>query len=448
MNSSSNRQPWRSRIGTLCAIGLVSAMAPSAIFAGTSMSRDKSTGLYTMKATDTTVKDVLSYIEKNSNYVFLYGEGVENKLKSPVNIQLKDKKMDAVLAEVCKSTGLLYKISGRQVTITNANTKATKNEKQKVSGVILDQNGEPLIGATVMVKGTNEGAITDLDGRFIVNAAKGDKLQITYVGFNPETIAVGNTNDLKISMTETDNTLNEVVVIGYGTVKKKDLTGAVASVKGDDLASKNTTTLSTAMQGSISGLMVRRDNNAPGASASSMHIRGVTTIGDSSPLIIVDGVQCDNIDYVNANDVESVSVLKDAAAASIYGSKAASGVILITTKRGDESKISISYNGEFGWEIPTKQPDMVGVTRYLEMNNELLYNDNPAAGFFQQWTADQTKNWLTLNGSDPDRYPITDWKGLMMKDSAPRMTHTISLSGGNKTVRSQVSISYDEVDCI
>ncbi len=444
MNSESHRQQWRSRIRTLCAIGLVTAV-PVTAFAGTSLSQNKSTGLYTMKASDTTVKDVLSYIEKNSNYVFLYGEGVENKLSSPVNIQLKNKKMDAILAEVCKSTGLNYKISGRQVTITTAKT-SKKNEKQKVSGVIVDQNGEPLIGATVMVKGTNEGAITDLDGRFTVNAAKGEKLQVTYVGFNPETIAVGNTNDMKISLTETDNTLNELVVIGYGTVKKKDLTGAVASVKGDELASKNTTNVSTALQGSVSGLMVRRDNNAPGASAGSMHVRGVTTIGDSSPLIIVDGVQCDNIDYVNANDIESVSVLKDAAAASIYGSKAAAGVILITTKRGDESKISISYNGEFGWEIPTKQPDMVGVTRYLEMNNELLYNDNPAAGYFQQWTADQTKNWLTLNATDPDHYPITDWRGMMMKNSAPRMTHTVSLSGGNKTVKSQASFTYDDVD--
>ena len=446
MNSPTHRQPWRSRIGALCAIGFVSAVAPAAIYAGTSLSQNKSTGLYTMKASDTTVKDVLSYIEKNSTYVFLYGEGVDKKLSTPVSIQLKDKKMDTILAEVCKSTGLQYKISGRQVTITTAAVKSDKKAPRKVSGVITDKNGEPLIGATVMVKGTNEGAITDLDGRFTVNASQGQKIQVTYVGFNPETISVGSSDDMKIEMNETDNTLNEVVVIGYGTVKKKDLTGAVASVKGDELASKNTTTLSTALQGSISGLMVRRDNNAPGASASSMHVRGVTTIGDSSPLIIVDGVQCDNIDYVNANDVESVSVLKDAAAASIYGSKAASGVILITTKRGDESKMSISYNGEFGWEIPTKQPDMVGVTRYLEMSNELLYNDNPAAGYFQQYSADQTKNWLSLNATNPDLYPITDWRGMMMKDSAPRMTHTISLSGGNKTVKSSASFTYDEVD--
>lgn len=277
MNSPTHRQPWRSRIGALCAIGFVSAVAPAAIYAGTSLSQNKSTGLYTMKASDTTVKDVLSYIEKNSTYVFLYGEGVDKKLSTPVSIQLKDKKMDTILAEVCKSTGLQYKISGRQVTITTAAVKSDKKAPRKVSGVITDKNGEPLIGATVMVKGTNEGAITDLDGRFTVNASQGQKIQVTYVGFNPETISVGSSDDMKIEMNETDNTLNEVVVIGYGTVKKKDLTGAVASVKGDELASKNTTTLSTALQGSISGLMVRRDNNAPGASASSMHVRGVTT---------------------------------------------------------------------------------------------------------------------------------------------------------------------------
>lgn len=447
MKQSSSRQAWLSRLGTLCAIGLVSA-APASMMAGTSLTQNPQSQLYTMKASDTTVKDVLSYIEKNSNYVFLYGEGVEKKLKTPVNVQMKDKKMDTILAEVCKSAGLEYKINGRQVTINTAKATKTnnKNATQKFSGVITDEQGEPLIGATVMVKGTNEAAFTDLEGRFTVNAAPGQKLQVSYVGYNPETITAGNDQDLTIKMSETDNTLNEVVVIGYGAVKKKDLTGAVASVKGDALETKSPTTLSTALQGTASGLMVRRDGGGPGSSASSMHIRGVTTIGNSSPLIIVDGVQCDNIDYVNAADVENVTVLKDAAAASIYGSKAAAGVLLITTKRGSESKMSITYKGEFGWELPTTQPSMVGVTRYLEMNNELLYNDNPAAGFFQQYTADQTKNWIRYNATDPDSYPITDWKGMMLKDSAPRMTHTLSLSGGNKSVRTQASFSYDDVD--
>lgn len=445
MKPTSHYQQWRSRLGSLCVMGLV-ALAPSAIQGATVMTQDNTTGLYTVKATDTTVKDVLRYIESHSDYVFLYGEGVEKKLSSPVNITLKDKKMDKILSELCSSTGLDYKISGRQVTISaSAKTgKGTENNKT-VTGVIVDENGEPMIGATVKLKDSNEIVSTDLDGRFSIKANKGQKLIVSYIGYNPYEVNI-NSDEMTIDMTDSNNTLDEVVVIGYGAVKKKDLTGAVASVKGDDLVTKKTTTLSTALQGSVSGLMVRRDNNAPGASASSMHVRGVTTIGDSNPLIIVDGVQCDNIDYVNANDVESVSVLKDAAAASIYGSKAAAGVILITTKRGNESSLSLSYNGEFGWEIPTRQPSMVGVTRYLEMSNELLYNDNPSAGFFQLYTADQVKNWVSNNATDPDNYPITDWKGMMLKSSAPRMTHTVSLSGGNKSVRSQASLSYDEVD--
>ena len=239
-----------------------------------------------------------------------------------------------------------------------------------------------------------------------------------------------------------------MVVIGYGTVKKKDLTGSVASVRGDDLAAKKTTTLSTALQGTLSGVLVQRSGNAPGASASSIRVRGITTMGNSNPLIIVDGVQTDDIDYVNSNDVESISVLKDAAAASIYGAKAAAGVILITTKRGSKSDMSISYNGEFGWEIPTEQPEMVGVTRFLEMYNELSYNDNPGAGFYQQYTADQVKSWVKNNASDPDNYPITDWKNMILKDNAPRMSHVVSVNGGNDAVRTKVSLSYDEVGAL
>lgn len=441
---TSHFKQWRSRVGMLCVLGAVATAAPT-LNAAALMTQDETTGLYTVKATDTTVEDVFKYIEEHSDYVFMYGEGVVKQLSQKVNVQLKDKKMEDILAELCTAADMNYKINGRQVTVSvKANSKAAK-DVAKARGVILDEFGDPMIGATVKVKDGSAAVVTDLDGQFTIDARQGDNLLISYIGYNPVEVKFTGA-ELKVDMVPSDNQLSEVVVIGYGAVKKKDLTGAVASVKGEDLATKKTTALSNALQGSVSGLMVRRDNNAPGASAGSMHVRGVTTMGDSSPLIIVDGVQCDNIDYVNANDVESISVLKDAAAASIYGSKAAAGVILITTKRGDETSLSLSYTGEFGWELPTSQPTMVGVTRYLEMNNELLYNDNPAAGYFQLYTADQVKNWVRYNATDPDRYPITDWQGMMMKNSAPRMTHTVSLSGGNKTVRSQASVSYDEVD--
>ena len=323
-----------------------------------------------------------------------------------------------------------------------------QNGRFNIKGVVVDEQGEPLIGASVFVKGTTEGVVTDMDGAFALSVQGGATLTASYIGYLSKDIEVGNRDNLTIALEPDSKTLEEVVVIGYGTVKKKDLTGSVASVRGDDLAAKKTTTLSTALQGTLSGVLVQRSGNAPGASASSIRVRGITTMGNSNPLIIVDGVQTDDIDYVNSNDVESISVLKDAAAASIYGAKAAAGVILITTKRGSKSDMSISYNGEFGWEIPTEQPEMVGVTRFLEMYNELSYNDNPGAGFYQQYTADQVKNWVKNNATDPDNYPITDWKDMILKDNAPRMSHVVSVNGGNDAVRTKVSLSYDEVGAL
>lgn len=316
--------------------------------------------------------------------------------------------------------------------------------QNKISGVVADEHGESLPGVSVMVKGTTTGAVTDIDGKFTLMAVPGDQLEVSFVGFQTEVIEVGKQTSFNIVLKEDSQFLDEVVVVGYGTVKKKDLTGAVAAVDGKVLAERQTVTLSTAMQGALSGVTVERNGSAPGASASSIRVRGVTTIGNSNPLIIVDGAVVDNIDYVNANDVASISVLKDASAASIYGAKAAAGVILITTKRGEEAGLSMTYTGEFAMEIPTAEPDMVGVTRYLEMNNELLYNDNPTAGFYQLYTADQVKNWVKYNATDPNKYPVTDWRGMMMKSYAPRHSHNLTVSGGNKVVKSKASLTFDD----
>lgn len=370
-------------------------MIPCSVFGETVVKWNAEENLFTVQATNSTVKDILNYIETHSDYVFVYSENVQKVLNNKVSISVVNRKIDTILKELSTQTKLEYKISGRQVIISMPQVDKTQQEinkkNVKVTGNVADENGEALIGASVMVKGSTMGTITDIDGNFSLDAFKGATLLISYIGYTSQETSIDNRTSFKIVLKEDSKTLEEVVVIGYGTVKKKDLTGAVAAVKGDDLVAKKTTTLSTALQGSVSGMMVRRDNNAPGASASSIHVRGITTMDNSEPLIIVDGVQCDNIDYVNSNDVENISVLKDAAAASIYGAKAAAGVILITTKRGSQSDLNLTYTGEFGWEIPTKQPSMVGVTRYLEMNNELLYNDNPGGGLFQLYTSDQVK---------------------------------------------------------
>ena len=437
-------------LAALCLLGAAALSSPAM---ASGLSPDKAEAVQVLQNEGNTVKSVLSYIEGHSKYVFVYGENVKDRLGESVSIRLQGKSAESILDELCRKAGLKYTVSGRQVTITvNPSARPAQRQKgakgngKKVTGVIADTNGEPLIGATVKVKGTQIATVTDFDGNYSIEAPEGATLEVSYIGFNTQEVKVGSRNSYNIEMAEDNNSLEELVVIGYGTVKKKDLTGAISAVKGDDLSNRRTTMLSSALQGALSGVMVRRSSSAPGSGAGSIHVRGVTTMGDSSPLVIVDGVEGD-LDYVNANDVENVTVLKDAAAASIYGSKAAAGVILVTTKRGsDTGKFQIKYNAEFGWEIPTKQPDMVGVTRYLEMSNELMYNDNQAEGFFQAYTADQTKNWMKYHKTDPNHYPVTDWTDLILKSSAPRMTHTVSLSGGNKNIRSQTSLSYDDVD--
>ena len=437
-------------LAALCLLGAAALSSPAM---ASGLSPDKAEAVQVLQNEGNTVKSVLSYIEGHSKYVFVYGENVKDRLGESVSIRLQGKSAESILDELCRKAGLKYTVSGRQVTITvNPSARPAQRQKgakgngKKVTGVIADTNGEPLIGATVKVKGTQIATVTDFDGNYSIEAPEGATLEVSYIGFNTQEVKVGSRNSYNIEMAEDNNSLEELVVIGYGTVKKKDLTGAISAVKGDDLSNRRTTMLSSALQGALSGVMVRRSSSAPGSGAGSIHVRGVTTMGDSSPLVIVDGVEGD-LDYVNANDVENVTVLKDAAAASIYGSKAAAGVILVTTKRGsDTGKFQIKYNAEFGWEIPTKQPEMVGVTRYLEMSNELMYNDNQAEGFFQAYTADQTKNWMKYHKTDPNHYPVTDWTDLILKSSAPRMTHTVSLSGGNKYIRSQTSLSYDDVD--
>lgn len=429
----------------LCLVGLLSVPFYSQ---ASTVSLRQVDGVYLLKAEDMTIKEVFDYIEKHSQYVFAYDQAVKDALSKRVNIDLQGKSMEAILAEVCKSVGLNYRIQNRQVTITAVTGRKPAQTKQvkRITGQVLDETQLPLIGATVRLKGGDAATITDLDGKFSLDVLEGSEVLFSYIGYTDKTVRVDAKSTYEVVMSENVKVLNEVVVIGYGAVKKKDLTGAVAAVKGDDLVSKRSTMLSNALQGSLSGVMVTRSSSAPGSGASSIRVRGITTMGESSPLVIVDGVQS-SLDYVNSNDVESISVLKDAAAASIYGSKAAAGVILVTTKRGnDTGKINLKYNAEFGWEIPTKQPSMVGVTRYLEMSNELKYNDNPTGGYFQEYTADQTKNWVKYNATDPDNYPITDWADLILKSSAPRMTHTLSVSGGNKTVKSVATLSYDEVE--
>lgn len=392
------------------------------------------------------VKTVLNSISDQTGLSLAYSAQVVD-LNRKVSLNFVNTEVSEVLNAMFGNTAIGYEIKDGKIYLFKAaeRTTALANQQKKIiTGTVVDPNGEAVIGANVLVKGTTNGTITDMDGKFSLEVPEGAMLLVSYIGYGDYETKVGNQSNLSITLKEDSKALDEVVVVGYGTMKKKDLTGAVGAVKGDDLASRRTTQLSTALQGATSGVLVTRDNSAPGATAS-IKIRGVTTIGETSPLVIIDGVPGD-INQVNPEDVENMSILKDAASASIYGSRAAAGVIVITTKRAKENDLSLNYNFEYGWEMPTKLPQYVGAQRFLEMVNETRYNDNNSGGWYQTYSEDQVNNWLKYHETDPDAYPVEDWQDALLYSSAPRQTHSINIAGGSKVVKTKASFRYDQTD--
>lgn len=321
-------------------------------------------------------------------------------------------------------------------------------QQKNISGIVTEPSGEPLIGATIMVKGTNTAAVTDIDGKFSIKAKPGDTLQVTYVGFQKQIIKVAASDNLTIVMQEEANTLDEMVVVGYGTMKKADLTGAVTNVSGSKLEDMRASSVSQSLQGSMPGIYVSRTSGMPGAEAT-IRVRGITSIGDSDPLVIVDGIP-DSMESVNSADIESISVLKDAASASIYGARAAAGVILITTKKAKEGKAKVEYQGTVGFVQSTETPKPVGAIDYMNMYNELKWNDggNQEGQEYSAYPKDYIDSYLANNAVNPDEYPITDWRELMTRKTAPTTKHDLKVSYGNKVVQTKVSLGYEYTEAL
>jgi len=328
--------------------------------------------------------------------------------------------------------------------LMSAQSKAT------LSGVIKDLTGEPVIGAAVMIEGTTVGTVTSVDGHFTLvtpsSTTAESQLVVTSLGYEDVKMPIGTRTVFDIVMVEQSAQLEETVVIGYSTVKKKDLTGALSSVEGSAITARQTQNVSEALQGSMPGVTVTRTNSAPGAEAT-IRVRGITSMteGSTDPYILIDGVP-GSISDVNPADIDNITVLKDAASASIYGSQAAAGVILITTKRAKEGKASVSYDFNFGIDYPTAMPEYMSATDYMNAVNELKYNDLPTSGWNQMYEQNLIDNYYSLNAMDSDTYPITDWMGLTLKDQAFRQTHNLKFSVGNEKVRSSVSLGYDKND--
>ncbi len=346
-------------------------------------------------------------------------------------------------------TSFIFKNSfGNSSSYSNHSLNSFLFKKVEISGLVKDSFGEPIIGATVLEKGTSNGAVTDIDGKYQLTVEDNAVLVFSSIGYTKQEVEVGNSSTINIVLETELTDLEEMVVVGYGEVKKKDLTGSVGVVEGKDLANRQTTQISQALQGAVAGVMVTRNNSGPGAT-STIRVRGITTIGDNEPLIIMDGVPIRSINDVNPNDVESISVLKDAASASIYGSRAAAGVILITTKRAEEGKSQLTYNYEFGIDRPTRLPAFVNAQRYLEMANEMRWNDSGNGdNEYPTYEKDLVDNYYQLNAENPDLYPITDWTDLVFNKNAPRQSHDLRISAGTKNIKTNISFGYDKIDAI
>ncbi|MGM9742767.1 MAG: SusC/RagA family TonB-linked outer membrane protein [Candidatus Cryptobacteroides sp.] len=321
---------------------------------------------------------------------------------------------------------------------------------QTLTGTIVDSSGEPVPGAAAVITGTTDGAVADADGKFVLQArtALPEKATLTFssLGYEDVVLPIAGRTEFHVVLKEAFNEMEESVVIGYATVKKKDLTGALSSVSGDRITSRQTQTVSQALQGAMPGVTVTRSSSTPGGEAS-IRIRGITSMTDGAtdPYILIDGVK-GSLSDVNPNDIANITVLKDAASASIYGSQAAAGVILVTTKRAIPGATSISYTYSLGVDTPTKMPEYMDAVSYMEAVNELKYNDLPSGGWYQQYDGDLVSNYWKLNASDPDTYPNTDWMDMVLKDRAIRHSHTLSLHTSGKKLRSAVSLGYDNVD--
>ncbi|WP_205589860.1 SusC/RagA family TonB-linked outer membrane protein [Mucilaginibacter celer] len=311
----------------------------------------------------------------------------------------------------------------------------------RISGQVTDEKGQTLPGVSVALKGTSTGVVTDINGKFSLNVpnASSGTLVFSYIGYNTQEIILNGQTTLNIQLQGDSKSLNEVVVVGYGTQKKATLTGSISQVKGSELVKSPQPNLSNGIAGRVSGVIVNNRSGEPGYDGSGITVRGLATSTNNDVLVVVDGVpaQIGGLERLDPNDIESFSVLKDASAA-IYGNRAANGVILITTKRGKTGKPTINYSYNQGFSSPTRLPKMADAATYAQIMNEISYDSNPAGGLNQSYTAEQIQKFR--DGSDPLNYPNTDWEKQTLKSYALQNQHSLSIAGGNDDVKYFVSL--------
>lgn len=376
------------------------------------------------------VREVIKEIEKVSDYRFFYNDDLSD-LNKVISIEIKNGDIKDIMKQITQQAAVSYVLkANRQVVLSLASIDQQK-DVVKIAGKVIDEQGEGVIGANVMEKGTTNGTITDLDGKFYLEVSGKSILQVSYIGFNTQEIQVNGQKLFTIRMTEDSQSLDEVVVVGYGTQKKLNLTGAVATLKNEELVKTPVASTTNALVGRLPGLIAKQKSGQPGFDAADINIRSF-----GSALVIVDGVE-QSFNNIDANEIESVSILKDASAA-IYGARAGNGVILVTTKRGQSGKPNISFNGTLTSQSYTNFPEPVDAGQYATLFREAQINSGVPENQTKFSEEDIAKYFA---GNDP-QYPSTNWYDEIMKKSALQQQYNLTIRGGTDVVKYYTFLGY------
>ena len=379
-----------------------------------------------LSLSDVTLEEAIKTIEANTQFVFFFSHSAIDMTKH-VDLNVKNGNIKDVLNQILSSYN--YRIEDNKIVLLGK-----VQQDGKITGVVSDAFG-PIAGANVVVKGTTNGTITDMDGHFSLDAPKGAKLQISYIGYISKELTVGDKTDYAIELVEDSQALEEVVVVGYGTEKKVNVIGSIAQIGSEKLENRSTPQLSNALTGQMAGVTVIQRSGCPGNSGGEIRVRGVGSFGGESDksdaLVLIDGIP-GKLNDVSSEDVESISVLKDASTAAIYGSRAANGVILVTTKTGKEGKVSVGYNGYVGFNTPTALPEFVDTWQYATLYNEAVGRE--------AYTQEEIQKFR--DGSDPDHYANARYLDEVFSRKGLQTGHDVTINGGNAENKYMVSFGY------
>jgi TonB-dependent starch-binding outer membrane protein SusC len=405
------------------------------------------------------LEQVFDKIESLTTFKFIYKDEKVDYQRI-VTVKAKNENVTKVLDKLFKGSNIEYKIVGNQIIIkpgkdigkvtppikelpTKEIAKVETPQGMTITGTIVDEANVPLIGANVLEKGTTNGTVSDIDGKFSINVKNENAtLVFSYLGHQTLEIAITTQTVLNVVLkTETSN-IAEIVVVGYGTQKKATITGAVSSIKAEEIQQTQTANLANNLTGRVSGLVINNRGGEPGGDNIRVLIRGIGTTGDNSPLYVIDGIaNRGSFERLNPDDIESISVLKDASAA-IYGAQAANGVILVTTKRGKAGKTSFSYNNSFSLSQPTRRPYLMNAPQYLTWIDEQNTRNGRPSEF--QDVIEQYKNGT----ADPNKWANTDWWGAVMDKWTPQSQHSLNIRGGNEKTKFFLSGQYLNQDAL